>query len=240
MLDNAMVITPNNRLSQQLLKNFADKYLHIEYKSKPICLPYQNFLEYLYKVLQHQHPYLEHPVLLNTYQESYLWKIILHNSNLTYQNHNLLIKLQEAWRRCKLWQLKINDYQELGFSLTSQGRISQTLQKQVEDFLKAHNFITQTNLVDYLIKFKLIQNKKIIWACFDDYTPAQQTLQQHLHNNSNQLSNFDIIPTANPIEELIPIYTDDEDPPKIYNINWYLKNLSKFTNIKRMMLMMNI
>lgn len=72
--NNALLITPNNRLSQQLLKNYVDKYLDTASIAKPICLPYQNFLQYLYQELQHQNPYIDHPILLTSAQESYLWK----------------------------------------------------------------------------------------------------------------------------------------------------------------------
>lgn len=187
--NNTLLITPNNRLSQQLLKNFADKYLHTSSIAKPICLPYQNFLQYLYKELQHHNPYIEHPILLTSAQESYLWKKIAEDSNLTNTNQSFLKQIQEAWNRCRLWQI---DIKHADFDKTWQGKISQDLQIKFQEYLEKHNAITQANLIDYLIKFPIVSHKKIIWACFDDYTPAQLSLQNHLQNHANEICHYDL------------------------------------------------
>lgn len=187
--NNALVITPNNRLSQQLLKNFADKYLDASSIAKPTCLPYQNFLQHLYKILQHQNPYIEHPVLLTTAQESYLWQKICEKSNLNNTNNNFLKQIQEAWNRCRLWQV---DIKHTDFDKTWQAKISKDLQIQFQEYLNDKNLITQANLIDYLTKFSILSYKKIIWACFDDYTPAQLSLQNHLQNHANEICHYDL------------------------------------------------
>ncbi len=188
--NKALVITPNNRLSKQLLKHYADKYIYKDSSiAKPICLPYQSFLQYLYKELQHQNPYINHPILLTSAEESYLWKKLLQESNLPNSNYNLLKQLQEAWNRCRLWQVDINHD---NFSETWQGEISQNLQKQCQEYLTKSNTITQANLINYIIKYPTFNYKKIVWACFDDYTPAQIILQNHLENHKNEICHYDL------------------------------------------------
>lgn len=188
--EGALVITPNNRLSKQLLKSFADKYIYTDSSlAKPLCMPYQNFLQYLYKEIQHHTPYIEHPVLLNNTQESYLWIKIFEKFNLPNINRNLIKQIQEAWMRCRLWQVDIND---LSFLDTFQGKISQDLQKEFQKYLQKNNVITQANLINHIVKYPTINNKKIIWACFDDYTPAQILLQNHLQKNINTILHYDL------------------------------------------------
>ncbi len=189
--NNAIIVTPNNRLSKQLLNDFADKYLHKSASAieKPVCLPYQNFLQYLYKEIQHQNPYIEHPILLNSAQERYLWLQVFNSSQITNINLNLVKHVQEAWNRCRIWQVDIKNPE---FSQTWQGKISQSLQQQFQQELDKTNTITQANLVNYLINYYVFSHKKVIWACFDDYTPAQILLQQHLQNHNNEICHFDL------------------------------------------------
>lgn len=204
MANNAIVITPNNRLSAQLLNDFAAKHLNLNQAvAKPVCLPYQSFLQYLLQKLQHASPEIKHPLLLTGAQERYLWqKIITNHANLSIVPH-----IQEAWNRCRTWQVDINAPE---FHSTSQCQLSQQLQIKFKDYLDKHNLITQASLVNYLLKPLPVHKQTIIFACFDDYTPSQLLLQEHLTSLENEIHHFDLQETRAEYQQYIAKDSPDE------------------------------
>lgn len=204
LADNAIVITPNNRLSAQLLNDFATKHLSLNQAvAKPLCLPYQSFLQYLLQKLQHSTPEYKHPVLLSASQERYLWQKIINN----HASLSIVPHIQEAWNRCRTWQVDINAPE---FQATSQCQISQKLQIRFAEYLAKHNLISQANLVNYLLKPLPLQQQKIIFACFDDYTPSQLLLQEHLTNLGNEILHFDLQTTRADYQQYIAKDAADE------------------------------
>lgn len=172
--NGATLVTPNNRLSNQLLHAFF-KQTPIAVKDKPRCLPYQAFLRDRYKKARHLYANMSHPILLSSQQQRYLWRdiIIQHQGEC---NDGLLAEVQEAWTRCQYWQIDSN---HSAFAQTPQTRHFQQWQHQLQQRLTKLGLITETQLAPYLLRYPdLFDMPTVIWACFDDYTPQQCTLQQ--------------------------------------------------------------
>lgn len=104
MKNGALVITPNNRLSNQLLHDYYE-YTAPGLAGMPCdkarCLPYQAFLRILFKKARHLYAHLKHPILLSGLQQRYLWQQILTKPDETC-NEGLRHEIQEAWTRCEL------------------------------------------------------------------------------------------------------------------------------------------
>lgn len=182
MYHEATVITPNNRLATQLLRDYSQLFISANFAAKkPICIPYTNYLQISYNHIQHNFSDIPHPILLTKQQQTYLWKTILERSGYNSINIGLLNQIQDAWRRCKFWLVDISRDE---FQQTSQTTQFQIWAKQFQNELSKLNAITNEQLVEYIIQnnFLNIPNKsnKIIWVAFDEYTPEQQALQNHL------------------------------------------------------------
>ena len=171
--NGAILITPNNRLSNQLLHSFFKQTSSIV-KDKPRCLPYQAFLRDQYKKARHLYANMSHPILLSPYQKSYLWRDILIECQGEC-NDGLLTEVEEAWTRCQHWQI---DNNHPAFAQTPQTRQFQQWQQQFQQRLSNLGVITEEQLARYLLNYPdLFDMTAVIWACFDDYTPQQVTLQ---------------------------------------------------------------
>ncbi len=189
----ATLITPNNRLSNQLLRDYFYHYdsphTLIE---KPPCLPYQTFLRKLYTALSDQTPHINHPILLSTAQEHLLWQQILRQQSYCAYHDGLLKEIQNAWSHCQHWQIKTHDP---AYTYTPQTRQFQHWQTLFQAELKRKQAITGDQLVDYLLAQDAslpTPSKQLIWVCFDDFNPQQQALQQTLSQQGVTQDYYDL------------------------------------------------
>jgi probable DNA repair protein len=171
------VITPNNRLSESII---AQYFSHCSQNTvdKPTCLPYSVLLIKAYEALHVHNPQLNAPTLLNASQSQHLWRrLIKTHPQLTY-NEGLLDSIMSAWERCEQWQIDVEDS---SFYYTPQTRQFQQWWQLLNQQLRQGHLITENQLVPYLIQAnsKLLTHP-VVWVCFDDFTPQQISLQQHL------------------------------------------------------------
>ncbi|AWN75077.1 PD-(D/E)XK nuclease family protein [Legionella anisa] len=171
------VLTPNNRLSEAILQ-----YYFIKCKKhtieKPSCMPFGVALVKAYEQLNFISPNNTHPTLLNSTQCQYLWrKIIQAEANITY-SEGLLQSIISAWERCQLWQINMEDP---AFHYTAQTRQFQQWWQLFDKQLKQHHLITEHQLIPYLLNAdSSLFFQDVVWVCFDDFTPQQALLQEHL------------------------------------------------------------
>lgn len=190
MLLGALVITPNNRLSKQLLDDYCIQYSQDQNAiPKPNCMPFTTFLQKRYQKIQHAYPEIKHPVLINNYQEICLWKEILAKKFDFQVNLALLKQIQNARKIYQNWQTKLSNKE---FVQTKQTENFNHWQKEFYQNLNKINAITMEDLINYFSKYPLNDNKTIIWACFDDYTPAQIFLQNTLKKQGNAISHYEL------------------------------------------------
>ena len=188
MRQGVSIITPNNRLSNQLLHQFFVDNGSQTF-DKVTCLPYQRFLQDIYKKIRHQHPTLLHPLLLSTHQQRYLWQQLLIEQQGEC-NEGLLNEVQDAWARCQHWQI---DHNNPAFAQTPQTRQFQQWQQQLQRRLKKINAITTEQLAPYLLNYPdLLTSSGLIWVCFDDYTPQQRSLQEAMEVLGCQQYEYDL------------------------------------------------
>lgn len=191
MSAGATIITPNNRLSNQLLQDFYLQQAAVM-KDKPLCLPYQAFLRDLFTKIRHLDAHTNHPVLLSTLQQRHLWRQILTNSSDFSCNEGLVHEIHTAWTRCRLWQIEIDDS---AFMHTPQTRQFQEWQKQMLQALGRLDAITEEQLVEYVLHYPdVLNHNPVIWVCFDDYTPQQRRLQQGFDTQNRQQFYYDLPP----------------------------------------------
>jgi len=206
MSNGGIVITPNNRLSNQLLHDFLEQQDGNVY-DKPRCLPYQAFLHDLFKQVRHRHPHLTHPTVLTQAQQRLLWQKILNQQPENTAHEGLLHEIQEAWTRCRLWEI---DKDHTAFKHNPQTGQFQEWQDLFYQQLNTLGAITEEQLANYLLPFIgcLIQ-APMIWACFDDYTPQQRRLQQALQTQGCLQYHHDFAPK--PITTVQYIAKDGQD-----------------------------
>lgn len=174
MQQGATIITPNNRISHQLLEMFYQHQSEAVLE-KPICLPYQAFLHHLMQRIRHQHAHLEHPIVLNTVQQYRLWQKILEAELDSPVSFGLIQAVQDAWTRCALWQI---DVRQIEWMQTEQTRQFQSWHEAFTDELRQRHAITTEQIVPYVIPFLIHwPPKPLVWTCFNEFTPQQTALQ---------------------------------------------------------------
>ncbi|WP_058535787.1 PD-(D/E)XK nuclease family protein [Legionella saoudiensis] len=189
LAEGAVVITPNNRLSDAI----TQQYYHAQNNNtvdKPVCLPYGVALVKAYTQLNFTTPLATHPILLNSNQCLYLWrKLIKSCDDITYSD-GLLQAVISAWERCEQWQINADDP---AFHYTPQTRQFQQWWQSFNKELNKNNLIAECQLVPYLIKaHSPLLSGPVIWACFDDFTPNQVQLQQHLEQQGFAQHQYDL------------------------------------------------
>lgn len=189
MQKGATVISPNNRLANELLNDFMQASGH-EVQAKPRCFPYSAFLQDQFKKLNHRYPQTAHPLVLTGQQLSHLWRKVLSRDLDSPVNAGLLQAVVEAWTRCLLWQI---DFSHPAFAQTPQTRQFQSWVVELQQELDRLGAITLEQLGNYLLSQpQQPEAETLIWACFDDYNPQQLSLQQYFSQQGCQLYHYDL------------------------------------------------
>lgn len=177
LAEGAIVITPNNRLSNQLLQDYFHANQHQPVLEKPKCLPYQSFLKFIDARLRHQTPHIIHPILLSATQSSFLWQQVLRQASPYCYHTGLLKEVESAWTHCRHWQISPDDS---AYAYTPQTQQFQHWQQLFFHELKKRQAITEAQLVDYFesqTQHLPQLSERFIWVCFDDFTPQQKSIQ---------------------------------------------------------------
>ncbi|KTD40384.1 PD-(D/E)XK nuclease family protein [Legionella parisiensis] len=177
LTQKATALTPNNRLSEAMLQYYFIK-CRKQTIDKPKCMPFRVALVKAYQQLNFINPHITHPTLLNSTQCQYLWRqMIQAETSITY-SEGLLQSIISAWERCQLWQINMEDP---AFYYTAQTRQFQQWWQLFDKKLKQNHLITEYQLVPYLLNANSsLFSQDVVWICFDDFTPQQVLLQEHL------------------------------------------------------------
>ena len=205
MRDGATIVTPNNRLSNELITDCFNLSAQ-PVQRKPNCVPYKIFLQNTFKKLTFNGAEFKHPILLTMQQTRYLWRNLLANKYDLRLNDGLLTAIEEAWSYCNLWELDFNHY---SFQSTPQTQQFQQWAQSFAQILLKLNLITEEQLTNYFSKHSryLPIIKTIIWACFDNFTPAQCKLQDLYYELGAECGYYDLT-TNSPALNICP------NPPK--------------------------
>lgn len=193
MAEGATLITPNNRLSNSLLQQYFS-YCHAKTVDKPRCMPYASILHQAYQHFTAQQADYEHPILLNTSQCQHLWRnLIKQQPHITY-SEGLLNAFMEAWEHCQLWSI---DCQDKAFQYTPQTKQFQALWQEANHTIEQSGFITEQQIVPYLMnKKQRFFSKTVVWVCFDDFNPQQIALQHYLDAQGTKQYQYDLAERA--------------------------------------------
>lgn len=210
------IITPNNRLSHQLLREYM-RTSAASVHDKPRCQSYPSFLRHRFKQVIHAYPHQSHPVLLSAHQERLLWQEIV-SQNCPYPcTESLLNQIQDAWTRCQLWLIDVNDPAFLHTPQTQQ--FQQWHQRFITRLLKLQA-ITEAQLAPYLFNFPLTDSDtSIIWLSFDDFTPQQRQLQDVLKSQGIAQQHEDLTPQ----KQTTTYYAADDTQDEIAQLISWLK-----------------
>ena len=185
----ATVITPNNRLSAALLRDYFQYSAH-RTVIKPRCLPYRNFIINVFEHMQRNSSTNSPTYLLNDAQCQHLWRMIIQADDTITYNEGLLHAVMNAWKQCQLWQI---NPQDPAFSYTTQTQIFQLWWQNLEQKLTQLNAISEHQLIPYLLKSPhKLSDTPIIWACFDEFTPQQHSLQSQLNEQGSTQYCYDL------------------------------------------------
>ncbi len=173
------VLTPNNRLSDTILQQYFTQCKK-QTVDKPQCMPFSVALVKAYEQLNFINPQITHPTLLNNTQCQYLWRKIIQAESSIIYSEGLLQSIISAWERCQLWQLSMEDP---AFHYTAQTQQFQQWWQVFNNQLKRLHLITEHQLIPYLLNANSsLFSQNVVWVCFDDFTPQQMLLQEHLAN----------------------------------------------------------
>ena len=182
--DGAVVITPNNRLSQHLIQRY-EKHVRPQQTGplvKPQCFSYDTWLHTLFQQVCQEQPQSDHPILLSQHQQHYLWKKILVEEQACAISPELLNKIKDAWQRCMFWQIS-PEHPALQFN--EHTRSFQHWYRIFQRTLKTRHAITPAHLPNYLLEIGFSpQPTPVIWTCFDEFTPLQKYFQQQLRERN--------------------------------------------------------
>ncbi|RUR17164.1 PD-(D/E)XK nuclease family protein [Legionella septentrionalis] len=217
MQEGAFVITPNNRLSQQLVHDFFTSQA-TDVRTKPHCLPYQVFLQYVLTQVRHRYAKIKHPILLTQAQQRYLWHEILLQTK-HHPSETLIDKIEEAWTRCQLW--KINPDHEK-FLHTPQTQQFIEWQYNFQKRLHELHAITKEQIIPYILSYPEFHTSTVIWACFNDFTPEQHLLQQALVKQGCRQYAYDLF---TPPEILQEYAAKDEHDEYLRMTHWINERL---------------
>lgn len=191
--EGATLVTPNNRLSAELLSLYCQTYkANHSYVEKPACFPFQTYLQKLYQREIINNPETEYPVLLSPKQQYLLWVDIIQSAeNGLVLHHGLIQEVSEAWNRCQRWQLDLN---HPFFSLTPQTSQFQIWANQFQARIDVLQAISEEQLIAFFLQQKIaIQgDMTIIWFCFEEYTPAQLCFQEYLRAKGANIIHRDL------------------------------------------------
>ena len=188
----ATIITPNNRLSDSLLKYFYSN-AHHKTADKPKCLPYSTCIVNTYHHVTTNNPDQLHPILINEAQCQHLWRKIIKSDPLITYSEGLLNAVMQAWEHCLQWQINLEE--NPSFHYTPQTRQFQLWCQTFVNELYARNLISEHQLIPYLIQagcYNLF-TQAIVWACFDDFSPQQLSLQRYLESKEIKQYRYDLI-----------------------------------------------
>ncbi len=174
----ATVITPNNRLSEQLLAHYLQTCKE-KTAIKPNCFAYPMFLRNTFKLLTNGSPQKKHPRLLSDAHIQALWRDVLSQEATLDVNQNLLNAIHQAFVICENWGIALPHPE---FQMTPQTKQFEAFRLKFSEQLQTHHAITEHGLANYfLTHLKTPQTHHMLWVCFDDYTPMQTALQAHFH-----------------------------------------------------------
>ena len=176
------IITPNNRLSTDWLEGY---FLSLGQTAclKPHCLPYNTFVNQLFKQIQFLTPSTQHPIVLNDHQWHFLWQKLLEDNGI-FPSQGLIQEMNSAWNKLIQWQIDIN---HPSFQYSPQTQLFQSLVKTMRKNLQRTQAISAPELGQYLLPYlERLPAQTYVWACFDDLTPLQVALQSALVNGVHE------------------------------------------------------
>ena len=190
----AILITPNNRLREQLLEIWAQHHPQ-PVQAKPLILPYRNFLEYQYLAAKKMLSNVTFPWLLSAIQTEHLWSLLIDEFHENSRHQGLKEAIQTAWERCIEWQLSFDAPE---FSVTTQTKQLKHYHAAFLKKLKELGAIPSTLIINTLLQHaNIIPWKPLIWACFEDFTPSQIVLQKTIEELSISQWFYDLSPQSN-------------------------------------------
>ena len=203
----AMLITPNNRLSNHLLSIYMAQQAELCIE-KPACFPYTTFIHRLYQHVRAAYPHHPHPRLISEQTCRLLWQHVLSPHHPEACNQGLLDTVISAWTTCEEWQLT-PAHPEFKHKRETQQfqRWYQAFQQQLDN----QQAITSVQVINYCLTHELLPHMpKLVWVCFDAYTPAQRTLQATLTDKQIPQQHYDLAPTAQRAKCIHAESLDDE------------------------------
>lgn len=193
----ALVVTPNNRLSDQFIKK-SYSYHSKPVIEKPLCLSFNAFLNKIYQIIGFNKPMVHLPVVLSAFQEHQIWESILYQQNTFDVDQGFVHEIQKAYTNCKLWRVDLKDE---AFLATDQSRFFSQMAVIFEHKLHELNATTQSALFEHCIQeIDGSEFTQIIWACFNDYNPAQVALQEIFVAKGILQLEYDLIDSSGSVE----------------------------------------
>lgn len=167
-----IVITPNQRLSEHVLTSYLKQHQSL---SKPLCFSYTAFLAYCFKGYRHTHASKHLPNILTPAQTQFLWHKVVFDEDTP---ETLINAIKDAWVICENWGVS---YEHPAFQETEQTQVFASYCMKFKQELQARKAITEQELTGYLSKhMEAFKHAHLIWLSFDELTPRQHHLAQHL------------------------------------------------------------
>jgi len=216
-----LLITPNNRLSSSLLNDY---YIFKKQNTleKPLCMSFNQFLNYLYQQIVSNQPGSDIPHLLSEHQSRFLWQQILNTQTGIIFSKGLLRTVIDSWKKCLQWNIAI-DHEN--FKSTQQYELFQKWWMQFNNKLNALNAVCLEQILDMYrdLNHPIIQTN-ITWVCFDYFTPQQQNFQHYLSQKNIHQFQYDLHFNNSEHRQYAAKDNDDETQ---HMIHWIKQRLAR-------------
>lgn len=193
------VVTPNKHLTHVLMQQFTQEFEETV-QLKPQYLPYKTLVRLCYNHLMQESPTRNHPSLLTDIQALYIWQAIGHDLTKNSINNYQTVPYS-TWQLSKIWSI---DFDKTLFNATTNTELFYKLAHTFERTLHDLHSITDEMAIPYFIQhtYKL-PFIKIIFACFDDYTPQQKLLINFFISCNATVEHFDLQSNSTPIKQFV-------------------------------------
>lgn len=190
------LVTPTSRLARHLQYQYAAMQIRAGKQAweTPDILPWNGWLQRTREMICLRRKFTD--VLLTTEQQQQVWQDIVNRSNYTralLHPVNAARQAMQAWSLCKKWQIPV--FPE-GTYLNEDAYTFKSWAKDYQHRCQTNGWIDEWEFATLLLQEPLdaVFNSEIILYGFDDFTPLQQALFEHIQNSGCQTNVFPVPP----------------------------------------------
>lgn len=215
---DALVVTPNQRLAQTLIQQWSAQQ-STSVSKYPDCYAFTVWLHNSFNQVIENTQATSHPILIDDLAAIRLWHKLITNHGQINASITLAERLYQSWCQCQAYRCPI---EPSIFSYNHQTQWFAKLAGQFEAHLQQESLIVESQLIEYICQYPhALPLKKIIFVCFDQFTPQQQFLFDCLAKEGIQIDERDV--NRKPTNQIGKVTLADTQQENQAWIDWLVK-----------------